>query len=88
MLGKPKKGDTSRIPDAFGPCNSTLFDSPFRRPLQASAPEEGDRKPGGVKELAVEGRVEFEGSANVDFHEWANVCAREHKLRFDSVNDR
>ena len=43
---------------------------------------------GGVKELPVEGRVEFGGSAKGDFHEWANVYTREHKLRFDSVNDR
>ena len=62
--------------------------SPCRRRLLASAPGGGDGKLGGVKELPVEGRVKFGGSAKVDFHEWANVSAREHKLRFDSVNDR
>ena len=63
-----KKGDTSRVPDASGPCNSTLFDSPCRKTLLASAIGGGDGKLGGVKELAVQRRVEFEGSTKVDFH--------------------
>ena len=66
--GSRKEGDASRVPDAFGPCNSTLFASPCRRPLLDSAPGGGYRKLGGVKELPVEGRVEFEGSAKVDCH--------------------
>ena len=62
------KGNTSRVPDAFRPCNSTLFDSPYRRRLLASAIGGGDGRLGGVKELPVQRWVEFEGSAKVDFH--------------------
>ena len=67
--GSQNKGDMSRVPDAFGPSNSTLFDSRCQRRLLASAPGGDDGKLGGVKELPVQRGVEFEGSAKVDFHQ-------------------